>query len=212
MSKTFSVQMSALAAIGLAASVALTSACFAADGPPEAASHAAVQSLEAALTKDLWGEKLAAEKFAHTPLTKADAAKARELLWQHYSDKLAKDREPEVKAGKLVCENHEMPFYLTTFGDAPKTGQSFCRRPRPELASRGHHYCPTRKIGNTQSVRLGLAGARYSVARARPPPLTAGVVGKFSGAGKLVGDVTEPPTASRAGGCVDGDCPGDERV
>ena len=63
---------------------------------------------------------------------------------------------------------------------------------------------------------MGQARASGSAILCRPSDSAAasngGCCRMLSGAGKLVGDVTEPPTASRAGGCVDGDCPGDERV
>ena len=49
----------------------------------EGKSRAAVEALEVALAKaDVWGEALAGRDIAKIALTKADAAKARELLWK----------------------------------------------------------------------------------------------------------------------------------
>ncbi len=105
-----------------------TSITFAADvqQPPSAiASHKAVEAFEAALAKDVGsGETLAGRDFAHVSLTKADADKARELLWKHHAEWIKEDRAAEIQAGVLKYEKHDMPFYLTTFGQEPKAGWS----------------------------------------------------------------------------------------
>jgi hypothetical protein len=86
---------------------------------------AALQSLEAALaTGNLWGEALAKQEFAHVALTKAQAATAREILWRHHVALMTREREDEVKKGVLKLGQHEMPFFLTTFGEKPKDGWS----------------------------------------------------------------------------------------
>jgi hypothetical protein len=94
--------------------------------PPSAqASRAAVDALEAALSKDEGsGESLATRDFARVALTKTDAAKARELVWQHHVEWIKHDRAAEIQAGVLKLEKHDMPFFLTTFGKEPKAGWS----------------------------------------------------------------------------------------
>lgn len=89
------------------------------------ASGLAVAALDAILDKGgLWGEELARKEFARVALTKDDATRARELLWKHHAALIAKEREPEIKAGLLKWEKMEMPIFLKTFGKEPKEGWS----------------------------------------------------------------------------------------
>jgi hypothetical protein len=91
----------------------------------EADSRAAVDSLKAELDKgDLRGEPLAARSFSHLPLTKSDATRARELLWQRHALRIAKEREAEISKCELRDGKHSMPIFLTTFGKEPKDGWS----------------------------------------------------------------------------------------
>ncbi len=91
----------------------------------EESGSAALRALEITLTKgELWGVALAKQDFAQVALTKDQAAAARELLWRHHVARLTKEREEEVKNGILKFGNHEMPFFLTTFGKQPKDGWS----------------------------------------------------------------------------------------
>jgi hypothetical protein len=93
--------------------------------PMAAGSHAAIRSLEAELAKGAPCDgSLAARDFARTPLTKDDAVKARELLWQSHAAWIAKQREAEIREGVLKIGKQAMPFYLTTFGTKPKEGWS----------------------------------------------------------------------------------------
>jgi len=62
-----------------------------------------------------WGEALAGRDFARVPLTKADAAKARELLWQHHLALVGKEREPEVATVSSSSKARDA-FSLKTFG------------------------------------------------------------------------------------------------
>ncbi len=92
--------------------------------PSEAKSHAAIADLETSLVKGDWGETLAGRDFARVPLTKSDAAKARDLLWRENVARITKDCEAEMEKHVLTFEKHEMPFSVKKFGDEPKAGHS----------------------------------------------------------------------------------------
>ena len=118
-----------IAAGGMCAALAaVRTAMAAADEQPLAsqdASKAALRSLEAELAKgELWGAPLAAQGFARVALTKEDAAKARELLWQHHAARIASERKDEIGKGELTLGKHKMPLFLKTFGAEPKEGWS----------------------------------------------------------------------------------------
>lgn len=110
--------------LALLAIVALASAVDAA--PPNAdASAAAVNALKGLLTDTSTSIKeVANQDFARVPLTKADAAAARELLWKAHVAIIKKDRAGEVKDSLLKEDKLEMPFAFKTFGEKPKTGRS----------------------------------------------------------------------------------------
>jgi hypothetical protein len=95
---------------------------FAADATKSAV---AVKDLKAAVEA---GPKSVAEladkPFASVPLTKADAATARELLWKLHADIIKKERAEEVKARLIKDDKLEMPFFTKTFGKKPKDGWS----------------------------------------------------------------------------------------
>jgi poly(3-hydroxybutyrate) depolymerase len=63
-------------------------------------------------------------EFAKKPLTKADAAAARELLWKAHAAMIESDRAAEVKARLLKDGDKEMPFFFKTFGKKPEAGWS----------------------------------------------------------------------------------------
>ena len=67
---------------------------------------------------------LADQDFAKTPLTKADAKAARELLWKAHEAIIRKERAEEIKEKRLRDGKLEMPFDVKTFGDKPKGGRS----------------------------------------------------------------------------------------
>lgn len=90
----------------------------------EAKSHAAAADLETWLAKGDWGETLAGRDYARVPLTKSDAAKAREMLWREHVARITKDREAEMEKHVLTFETHEMRFSIKKFGDEPKAGHS----------------------------------------------------------------------------------------
>lgn len=86
----------------------------------------AVKDLKAAVeAKPASVAELADRPFATVPLTKADAATARELLWKLHTEIIKKDRADEVKNRVLKEDKLEMPFFFKTFGDKkPKNGWS----------------------------------------------------------------------------------------
>jgi hypothetical protein len=93
---------------------------------PDAGKSAdARQALEKALAdKPASLREVAAKDFAKVPLTKADAAAARELLWKAHVATIQKDRADEVKNLVLKDGDLEMPFYCKTFGKKPEGGRS----------------------------------------------------------------------------------------
>lgn len=88
-------------------------------------SAAAVKDLKAAIdAKPASVAELADKPFAKVPLTKTDAAAARELLWTLHTGLIKKDRAAEVKDKVLKEDKLEMPFSFKTFGKKPKGGWS----------------------------------------------------------------------------------------
>ena len=89
------------------------------------ASTEAVNMLRAALeTRPASLPDLADADFARVPLTKADAAAARVLLWNAHIAAIRKERSDEVKNRLIKEDNLEMPFFFKTFGQKPKDGWS----------------------------------------------------------------------------------------
>lgn len=91
--------------------------------PVPADSAAAIAALRTALAADPAAD-VAGKDFARVPLTKTDAAAARDLLWTAHAAHIAKDRATEVAARKLTDGALAMPFYLKAFGDKPAAGRS----------------------------------------------------------------------------------------
>jgi poly(3-hydroxybutyrate) depolymerase len=90
-----------------------------------ARSARALLALRAALAA---GPKSLAEvgdmEFARQPLTKADAAMARELLWKAHAAIVERDRSAEIKSRLLKDADLEMPIFFKTIGKKPKAGWS----------------------------------------------------------------------------------------
>jgi hypothetical protein len=104
--------------------VALTSPIVSAQ-PDAGASAASIKALRSALADSPASIKEIADKdFARVPLTKADAAAAREFLWKAHVAIIKKERATEVKDRVLKEDKLEMPFAFKTFGEKPKTGRS----------------------------------------------------------------------------------------
>jgi predicted esterase len=94
-------------------------------GPDASNSAGALKALRAALdAKPASLAELADKDFAKVPLTKADAAAARELLWKAHAAIIEKDRSGELKDRMLKEGALEMPFFYKTFGKKPANGWS----------------------------------------------------------------------------------------
>lgn len=88
-------------------------------------SATAIKALKSAIeAKPTSIAELAEKPFASVPLTKADAATARQLLWDAHVGLMQKHRAAELKAKVLKDGDLEMPFDYTTFGKKPKDGWS----------------------------------------------------------------------------------------
>jgi predicted esterase len=85
-----------------------------ADGPDPAQSKAAVEALASGK-----GESLST-----TPLTKADASKALDILLERRIAEVKQAREAEVKAKRIEIGELKMPFAYKIFGEKPKEGRS----------------------------------------------------------------------------------------
>jgi predicted peptidase len=68
--------------------------------------------------------ELADKDFAKFPLTKADAAAAREIIWKAHVALVKKERAAEVKDRLIKEDKLEMPFFYKTFGKKPEAGWS----------------------------------------------------------------------------------------
>lgn len=88
-------------------------------------SAAALQSLKTALAaKPKSLADLSEKDFASVPLTKTDAAAARQLLWDAHAAKIKAERAKEIEDRKLTEGKLEMKFAFTTYGEKPKDGRS----------------------------------------------------------------------------------------
>lgn len=90
-----------------------------------AKSAAAVATLEAELVASSKPtEALGAKPFAKTLLTKADAERARELLFKAHTAAIVSERAAELKDRVLKDGDLEMRFFTKTFGKKPEKGWS----------------------------------------------------------------------------------------
>lgn len=64
------------------------------------------------------------QTFADVPLSAAEAARARELLWEDRVVRLRAERQEEFAAKQLQYHELVMPFDYQVFGDAPETGRT----------------------------------------------------------------------------------------
>jgi hypothetical protein len=93
--------------------------------PEPKASGETLAALKAALQADPphW-QALTEGAFAEVALTKADAAAAKEALWQAHVARIRQERADEVKNRVLKEGELTMPFAYTVTGDKPATGRS----------------------------------------------------------------------------------------
>lgn len=88
-------------------------------------SGAALETLKQHLAVDLAKrEALNEATFAGTPLTKSDAAAAKQLLWQDHVQRVRTTRAAEMEARRLRDGELEMPFFSKSFGEKPADGWS----------------------------------------------------------------------------------------
>jgi WD40 repeat protein/poly(3-hydroxybutyrate) depolymerase len=87
--------------------------------PASLTSAEVVNRLRAALEADPGDADL-----AQVPLTKADAAAARALVWNAHAARIRNERADEMKTRVIRDDKLEMPFTYRTFGTKPKDGWS----------------------------------------------------------------------------------------
>jgi hypothetical protein len=88
-------------------------------------STAALKALQKALADSpRVHDGIAAAEFTRTPLTKSDAAAARELLWKAHVELIRAERAEEMKNRVIKDGDLEMPFAYKTFGKKPPGGRS----------------------------------------------------------------------------------------
>jgi predicted peptidase len=100
----------------------LTSPVGAADATRSTAALKELRTAIDASTAALDG--IADKDFAKVPLTKEDAATARELLWKAHVKIIQKERATEIKNRLIKDGALEMPFDYKTFGKKPTGGRS----------------------------------------------------------------------------------------
>jgi hypothetical protein len=87
-------------------------------------SSAAIDSLKGYFAKDRDSRPLLAEQtFASTPLTRADADAASQMLWEDHVRRIRESREDEMKERRLTDGELVMRFHYETFGDKPASGR-----------------------------------------------------------------------------------------
>lgn len=90
-----------------------------------AASAQAVESFKMWLeTKPKSLDDAGGEKFAKVALSKADAATARQMLWQAHAQIIRSERSKEIADRLLREDKLEMPFNMKVFGEKRKEGRS----------------------------------------------------------------------------------------
>lgn len=88
-------------------------------------SAGAVEDLKSWLaTRPMDRPKLADQSFAATPLTKEEAAAAKQLLWDDFVATARAERNDEWKSRVLKIADKEMKFDVKVFGDKPAGGRS----------------------------------------------------------------------------------------
>ena len=116
-------------------SISLLAAGASAGAPPAGDESAAPLNKEAsaaavgALQKYLATESkdrgsLATESFSKVPLTRDDAQRARQLLWNDHVAEIRRSRAAEMQAREIVDGSLKMPFYYKIYGEKPPQGRS----------------------------------------------------------------------------------------
>jgi predicted esterase len=77
--------------------------------------------------RDLTDSELASisdQSFSSSALTQQESLEAGKLLWDARLKNIRKERAAEMEAREIVIGELKMPFWYTTFGDAPAKGRS----------------------------------------------------------------------------------------
>lgn len=69
-------------------------------------------------------DDVAAQEFAHRPLSRDEAARAATLLWDAHAAAIRATRAAELEARAITLGDQTMRFWFKAFGDKPKTGRS----------------------------------------------------------------------------------------
>ena len=69
-------------------------------------------------------KRIIGQPFFDVPLTKCDAKKAVELLWNDHVKHVKQTRKSKMDAREITIGNKTMPFFYSITGDAPKGGRS----------------------------------------------------------------------------------------
>ena len=65
---------------------------------------------------------VAAQPFASVALSKADARKARDLVWKNYASRVRAERKKELESGVIEMNGHKMPIWFKAYGERPPAG------------------------------------------------------------------------------------------
>ncbi|MEO2017865.1 MAG: transglutaminase domain-containing protein [Fuerstiella sp.] len=88
-------------------------------------SSTAVEGLRAYLNDEAdKRSSIVTKSFTTVPLTRDDAARAKEMLWQDHVATIRRTRADEMEARELVAGDLTMPFYYKIYGDKPQGGRS----------------------------------------------------------------------------------------
>jgi predicted esterase len=94
-------------------------------GAPADSSPSPLTQLQAYLAKEpAQRGEIAAQPFAKTPLTRADAEAARKLLIDDWRQRLHQERAAELAAGEITIGEQTMPIFYKKFGEKPAGGRS----------------------------------------------------------------------------------------
>ena len=105
--------------------VAAASASLSGAPPDSQPSSTALESLQGWLGRPRdQRPPLKNESFSSSALTKEDAAKAQNLLWQDHAAWIRSTRADEMKAKRIELDGRTMKFDLKIFGEKPATGYS----------------------------------------------------------------------------------------
>jgi dienelactone hydrolase len=105
--------------------VAVAALCLAYPDAAHGADAAAVDGLRTYLsTPASERPPIGEQPFAIAPLSRDDAAAARDLLIDDWRTRLRAERQPEIDRGVIALDGLDMPIFVKVFGDKPASGRS----------------------------------------------------------------------------------------